>query len=145
MSQVFWILLWAGVAHGQPSCLPDFTALQTIEVLKSTDHSFAYPLASKGPAGEFTTRVRAEGRMIDGKALSLRFLFDPTFDGVSLPYNLFAVMVLVDGVAIGYHDFTNACTSPGLSFFPGRIIEMPVVKFPHAGAERLQVMVWGKI
>lgn len=135
------LILFSGwLAHGQMSCLPDFTALQAVE----TESEFKHLLVSRNSQGDFRTRVILEGRQEDG-ALKMRIGFDPAWGGVSLPYNLFAIMVIAEGKPVGWLDFTGTCQGPGISFFPGRTIDLPEVKLLGGSKQKLQIMVWGKL
>ncbi len=80
-----------------------------------------------------------------GDAVKMSVRFDPKFDGVSLPYNLFAILIIRDGEAAAWWDFTSGCTGPGVSFFPGQEIHLPKLKLIGADPERLQIMVWGRL
>lgn len=135
----------AAQAHGQSSCLPEYTALQTMESVQA-GQAFVRPLISENAQGYFTTKVRLEGEVpAQGGGLKMRVRFDPAFDGVSLPYNLYAVLVVSGGQVLLWEDYTMDCRGPGLGFFPGRIIELPTVKQVGAGPQKLQIMVWGKL
>lgn len=81
----------------------------------------------------------------DGEAVKMKVEFDPKFEGVSLPYTVFAVLVVRDGEVVGWWDFSSQCRGPGASFFPGRSIRLPVAKLVGGTQERLQIMVWGKL
>jgi hypothetical protein len=135
-----FFVLFLPIAHGQTSCLPKFTALQTME----TNRSFSHFLISENSQGLFTTRVLLEG-MVIGESLKMKFQFDPLWEGVSLPYNLYAVMVIADGKPAAWFDFTRGCESAGISFFPGRSLELSPVKLLGSPPQRLQIMVWGKL
>ena len=126
-------------AYSQTSCLPNYTALQTTEVRSS----FSHFLTSKNSQGPFTTHVVLEGAVLD-ENLKMKIQFDPSWEGVSLPYNLYAVMVIADGKPAAWYDFTRGCEAPGIGFFPGRSVELPPVKLLGSPVQRLQIMVWGK-
>ena len=127
-------------AHGQTSCLPKYTALQTME----SKSSFSHFLTSQNSQGLFTTHVLLEGNIVD-ENLKMKLQFDPNWEGVSLPYNLYAVMVIADGKPAAWYDFTRGCETAGIGFFPGRSLELPPVKLLGSPAQRLQIMVWGKL
>lgn len=121
---------------GQRSCLPERTSAQIFWTVEAhTDSLLIHPLSSK---------VQLMARQ-SGGAVSLTLRFDPSFDGVSLPFNLFAVLVVKNGSVIAWWDYTRGCQTPGLSFFPGREIELPELKLVGAGPDQLQIMVWGKL
>ncbi len=127
-------------AYGQTSCLPSYTALQTTE----TKASFSHFLISQNSQGPFTTHVVLEGAVVDD-ILKMKIQFDPNWEGVSLPYNLYAVMVIAEGRPAAWYDFTRGCQTAGFGFFPGRSLELPPVKLLGSPAQRLQIMVWGKL
>ncbi len=80
----------------------------------------------------------------DSHELKLTAMFDPDFDGVSLPYNLYAVQAVLDGQVVFYMDY-RGCQGPGPSFFPGREIRLPSVKLIGGKPQKLQIMVWGRL
>lgn len=141
---LFLVLGIATPAFGQSSCLPDYTALQTIENVDA-GASFARQLQSRNSNGYFQTRVRLEGEVDSNSQLGLMVRFDPAFEGVSLPYNLYSVLVVSEGEVLAWLDFTRDCSGPGLSFFPGRQIRLPAIKLIGGRPQKLQIMVWGKL
>lgn len=148
----FWFFVafvfWPHQAFGQKSCLPSYTALQLVEtIVPGTSGNFAHILMNDNGAGLKKTRVQlrvSNSPSFPGE-LRLAIGFDPLFDGVSLPYNLYALMVVREGEVIGWWDFTSGCTESGLSFFPGREIELPTAKLIGDKPQKLQIMVWGRL
>ena len=137
------VLLFLASAHAQKSCLPAYTAAQVMWTFSESSPSHSQKLLS-GRGGELIkTRVQLEGQRVNGDVV-LKILFDPTVE-LSVPYNLYAVMVLRNGAVEGWWDFTGGCNGPGLSFFPGREIRLPSVKMIGEKPEQLQIMVWGKL
>lgn len=150
---------WSVAASGQTSCMPEYTALNVAEnVVPLFERSFVHSLRSMNGAGDlFSTRVQLEGRVIVHEAgvneagignealLDLTVRFDPAFGGVSLPYNLYAILVISDGRVLAWLDFTNSCRSSGVSFFPGREVRIPSVKLIGVDPQTLQIMVWGRL
>lgn len=145
---LIWLAGIAPLAHGQTSCLPEFTSLQLLETV-SPSPSFTrfYPLLSERPSGRFATRarLRLSADASDPSRLNLTVLFDPDFDGFSLAYNLYAVHVLVDGEPVYIHDFTGGCARLGPSIFPGGEIHLAPVNLIGGKPQKLQIMVWGKL
>jgi len=141
------VLCLPSIALGQTSCLPEFTSLQAMETVNPDyPRGFTHPLLAEGPVGRFATRAILQARPgLDPLTLELKVLFDPEFDGVSLAYNLYAAQVLIDGVPEFFMDYTNGCQGPGKSIFPGGQIRLPSVKLIGGKAQRLQIMVWGKL
>lgn len=116
--------------------MPERAAAQLIWTVDSkSENALLYPLSKYVELVGEQTGVLAQ----------LKVRFKPDFDGVSLPYNLYAVMIVREGEPVGWWDYTRACKGPGLSFFPGREIQLPKVNLVGGGAERLQIMVWGKL
>ncbi len=130
----FPLKVWSD--SGQRSCLPERTEAQLMWTVNAAETgSLLHSL---------TNRVQLVGEQA-GAVAQFRVRFDPAFQGVSLPYNLYAVLILRDGEPVAWWDYTRGCAGPGLSFFPGREIHLPKVNLVGGGAERLQIMVWGKL
>lgn len=146
------LLLFAqGARAGQTSCVPVYTALNVIEdVDPAADSSFVHPLIAENAQGLFESRVRLEGTVHHSTAnekasLDMVIRFDPAFEGVSLPYNLYTVLVISNGRVLTWLDFTESCQGSGVSFFPGREIRIPALKLFGADPQKLQIMVWGRL
>jgi hypothetical protein len=126
-----------------------YTALNVIEDVDPKEGgSFVHPLVSENRTGLFETKVQLAGEIRDGEespVLDLTLRFDPAFQGVSLPYNLYTVLVISNGRVLNWLDFTNSCHGPGISFFPGRSVRIPSVKLIGADPQKLQIMVWGRL
>lgn len=132
------------------SCLPNYTALQLNEMIDPQKAiSLTRALSQQINDSTITTKVQWQIKSAPvGKAstsLQMIVRFDPDFDGVSLPYNLYGVMVILNGEVVGWFDYTSGCQGSGISFFPGREIRLPDVKLPNAKLQHLQVMVWGRL
>lgn len=139
------MLLNATASWAQLSCLPDFNSLQVLETVDlAGSKTFSYPLKSENANGLFNTRVFLSGTL-SNRTLNLKAHFDETFDGVSLPYNLFVVVIIQDGQVVQYIDFTDACNDPGISFFPGQAVSLTPVALEGEGSTRLQIAVWGRL
>jgi hypothetical protein len=130
------------------SCLADFSSLQFMTMVSSSEAVHAQSPMKTMRAGELqATHVVFDLDSVDGQSdqLEATIRFDPKFTGVSLPYNLQAVLMVKGGEVLGWWDFTHACTGPGVSFFPGRVIYLPKVKLIGVKPEPLQIIVWGKL
>jgi hypothetical protein len=141
-------VIWTGRASADGSCLPTYTALQALDVFTpGQDGEVVYRLRGQRDDTPFMTHVilRARTSAADDTQVNLSTLFDPEFDGVSLPYNLYSALVLSDGEVAAWWDFTGGCKGPGLSFFPGREVRLPALKFTDHKPHRLQIMLWGRI
>lgn len=145
-SALFLLMVFIPVrGYGQTSCLPSYTALQSEWLAGGSDSkSFASPILIEKSGKLSPSRVLFVGETIGG-AVKMSVKFDPKFDGVSLPYNLYAVLIVRDGEPAAWWDFTSGCTGPGISFFPGQEIHLPKLKLIGADPERLQIMVWGRL
>jgi hypothetical protein len=130
----------AASAQGKGSCLPDFTSLDVFQ--DSTVQSFSLPLKSRNVNGPFVTHATLDGKW-DGTALALTFQFK--FDGVSIPYNIYAVLVVSGGEVLAWRDLTKACTDPGASIFPGRSFALPPIQTSNIGKSDWHIIVWGQL
>lgn len=140
------LAFWAGPLAAQHSCLPDFNALQVREVFDlNLAHNFSYPFQSVNARGNFTTHVQLRGKYGTDHKLQLEALFDPNFQGVSLPYNLYAMLLVQNGSVVGWFDFTDGCQGPGIGFFPGQVIHLPRVQLSGGGKAAVQIMIWGRL
>lgn len=140
--------LWSSASAGGASCLPEFNSLQTTEVFNPKQPAvFVRSLATEGASGLIQTKVQLVGRPSKEvpNALDLTVRFDPNFNGVSLPYNLYSVLVVRDGEVMSWMDFTKQCEGPGIGFYPGQEIHLPLLKFISDDSHKLQIMVWGRI
>lgn len=148
-SWIFLLLLSShGPVFGQTSCLPAHVALQAFELIDpGQPTAFKYHLKDLRAGTVAETRVYLQGEpdTDDPHLIRLSVAFDRDFEGVSLPYNLYSLLIVRDGEVVGWWDFTRACRGSGLSFFPGREIELPVLKLIGEKPQKLQIMVWGKL
>ncbi len=140
-------ILFPTFAHAQRSCLPDFTSLQALQtVALDRDMNSDYQLKSQGPNGLFVTKVLLSASYeAANRKLNLKVHWDEKFDGVSLPYNIFAAMVLQDGVPVGWYDLTEKCRGPGAGLFPGAYFTFPATELNPLSRSSLQIMLWGRI
>lgn len=142
------LILPVRAAAAESSCWPEFTALNVYETLDlNSSKDFRHALKSQNARGIYVTNVFLSAKQ-EHRSLALKFHFREDFDGVSLPYNAYALMVLIDGVPAYYQDFTEGCVGPGLGFYPGQIIELkaiPIDPSAGAGSARVQILVWGRI
>jgi hypothetical protein len=154
MTRFIWTIvlivagLWSSASAGQSSCLPAFNSLQTAEVFDPKQPAvFIRALATEGASGLIQTKVQLVGRPSKDvpNALDLSVRFDPNFNGVSLPYNLYSVLVIRDGEVMSWMDFTKQCQGPGIGFYPGQEVHLPLLKFDGGDAHKLQIMIWGRI
>lgn len=140
-------LIWISThfSLAQDSCLPQFNALQSyIEFDGSTSQEISLPLYSENVSGLY--KSKAELRLVydsNNQKLKISSRFDPSFHGVSLPFNIYAILYVVDGKSVAYDDFTRMCKSPGFSFFPGAEVSLGSIEL-KPDKQILQVTVWGR-
>ena len=141
-------LVFTVAAHADgSSCVPEFTSLQTLQMVDfSSGGSGVFPLKSENATGVFVSKARMSYTFAPSThELRLRFHFDESFEGVSLPFNLYSVLVLHNGAVAGWYDFTHACKGIGPGFYPGQSFSPPPMKLEGEGMQSLQFMVWGRI
>jgi hypothetical protein len=132
-------------AVAQNSCLPDYLAAQTlVHVSEGKTVALTLPLKDQNANGEFMTKVQVDAK-ISPEGIHLTAHFNDGFQGVSLPYNLYSVLILRNGQPLEWLDFTNLCQGPGIGFFPGRHVDLPLVKFDGAKGGDFQIMIWGRL
>ena len=142
------LIAWSPLGAGQTSCFPDFTALDVVENVDVASPSAPFLHFLKAKSGErfFTSKAQVVGQVNADGQLDLHFRFDPDFDGVSLPYNLFGVSITsLSGEVLFEQDFTEGCRAAGVGFFPGAIVTIPTLKFHDADTRALQIRIWGRI
>ena len=127
--------------------MKDGVTLQALQTLAlDRDMSTDYQLKSQGPNGLFVSKVLLSANYeATNHKLNLKVHWDEKFDGVSLPYNLFAAMVLQDGVPVAWYDLTEKCRGPGVGLFPGAHFTLPATELNAVGNSSLQIMLWGRI
>lgn len=150
---------WAENSAGGPlfspsSCLPEFMALSLVSTVDPTQPTkSSHPLQSENIQGRFSTpvelRVQVEpGDFKEGdQQLRLQLGFREDFSGVSLPYNLFALLIIQNDQPLLWLDLTSGCQDPGVSVFPGQEWILPSLTWWGSGGDfdRLQIMVWGRL
>lgn len=139
--------LWSAQADlSMPiSCLPEATSLQTFE----TWHS-AQPLKR---TYELKTqkfdRIKDSGVLVsvfhnlEKKSLELSFFFSQS-DILSLPFNVYAVMVTTSKGQVVWNDFTSSCMDPGIGFYPGQEVSLEPIPLDLDEGESYRLMVWGR-
>jgi hypothetical protein len=130
-------------AGAESSCLPDFTSLQVfdqVDPVSTPDRT--YILRSKRFTETYETEAVLKTRVKDGQ-LEMTVQFKDEFHGVSLPYNTYAVLVILNGEVLSWQDLTGQCSGPGPGIFPGQKFELNPVKLKAPG--NLQISVWGRL
>jgi hypothetical protein len=125
------------------SCLPDWTSLDVIESISpGLPSAFSLRLRSRNLSGDFLTQATLEAGF-DGSILNLGFRFE--MEGVSLPYNIYALLAAAPDAALAWHDLTNGCSGPGASIFPKGKYDLPHLKISREKPFDLHVIVWGRL
>jgi hypothetical protein len=127
-------------AQAAESCLPDFTSLDVFQ--DASAPTFSHRLKSRNVKGPFLTRATLDGKSDDG-TLNLTFRFKT--DGVSLAYNIYAILVAAGPNLLLWRDLTNGCKGPGISIFPGQQHALPAIKLSGSGKSNLHIIVWGRL
>jgi hypothetical protein len=143
----FFALAFIPAASAEPSCLPEFNSLQVLQTMDlDASNSDTFLLKSENASGIFVSKARLS-YVYDfaSKEIKLRFHFDDDFDGVSLPYNVYAYLILQNGEVAAWYDLTGSCRGPGVGFYPGQNFSPPPLKVDGAGKQNFQFIVWGRI
>ncbi len=117
------------------ACLSTPPKLDVSQVLPAPTDSFLQWLT---PIVQLVGQVRSG----EDPELHMTVRFDPNFSGVSLPYDLYAVRVEQDGQVLAEFDYTEGCTAPGIGFYSGQAVELPVVRL--LSTENVRIKVWAR-
>lgn len=141
------LILTTATAKAEPSCLPNYNSLQTLVNLNpSEDKEFQYPLLTDNGRELLMTKVNLRAvYSAQDKMLFMKTHWSNEFNGVSLPYNLYAIMILQNGKPLKWIDYTHQCQGPGISFYPGGAVTLPPIPVKGEGPQTLQIMVWGRV
>jgi hypothetical protein len=137
-------LVTAPDVAAEDSCFPDFVSLDAFESLsRGMPRTFSHRLRSKNVAGIYETKATLEGDF-DGTALRLHV--EHKFDGVSLPYVLFAALVTEgeQNVAL-WQDFTRGCRDLPPPVFPKQHIELKPPVLSKSTHQRIHIVIWGRL
>lgn len=106
-----------------------------------------FGLDSENASGRFRTKaqLRLSPSAEKPGVLQVSVQFDPAFEGVSLPYNVYSLLLVLDGQVVGWWDYTDGCRGPGLSFFPGAQIRLGTLNVVGDQPQKLQIMLWGRL
>ena len=122
------------------SCFPRFTAADIFLSVKSGEPiTFSTPLLSENMNGTFEsmTSIHID---IDSKGfLSALVRFD--YNGVALPYNIFAILLLIGAGVYKWIDVTREFRSPAAGLFPG---DVRTVCKGQLKPGDFHVVVWGR-
>lgn len=127
------------------SCLPEATSLQVIEVWQESDSlKKNYPLKTLS-----FDQLKDSGVQVSIKYSKIRKSFDMSFffedsSTMSLPFNLYAVMISNSRGKVLWKDFTSSCFDPGIGFYPGQTVNLDGLPLELQDKESYRVMIWGK-
>lgn len=136
---------WAQLSHSI-SCLPDVTSLQTFETW-SIDQPLEkiYELKTQKFDRIKNTQVLVSAtHNLDKKSLELVFSFSKP-DVMSLPFNIYAIMVSTSRGEVIWRDLTSSCMEPGIGFFPGQKIPLEPIPLELNEGDSYRLMIWGRI
>jgi hypothetical protein len=131
--------LKSSVAQADTSCFPKHNALQLFERVNiAKDQTKTYLLNPDSPNRQWTEAQVSYSTQGD---LAMTFKFEDRFDGVSIPYNISAVLVIQNGLPLTWLDLTRSCEVPPVGIFPGQKFRLPLGKLSGPQAS-LQIFVW---
>lgn len=142
-------LLFGAPTSAQPahamSCLPETLSLQTLVQVDPLKNSFSFSLKSEkfGQIKNSDAQVRVKQDLSAGR-LDFEFSFQNE-DGVSLPFNVFALLIVTSDGEKVFLDFTSHCTDPGIGFYPGQKVKLDPVFLKLREEETYHLMVWGRM
>lgn len=134
-------------AEAQTSCLPSGVAAQVFEIVDPKVPFEKTYVLNRWLAGEaYPSLVQMEWKSmvnpLDGMEGWIRFR--PDFDGVSVPFNVYGVMIILNGQPLLWWDLTDECKSPGVGLFPGDLLKLPSIKWAHFQKQSLQIQIWAR-
>lgn len=127
------------------SCLPEATSLQVFEIWnESASTRKNYPLKTLN-----FERLKDSGVEVSMKYSKERKAFDLSFtfkdsNSISLPFNLYAIMIANSRGKILWKDFTSSCMDPGIGFYPGQTVNLDDLSMELQDKEPYRVMIWGQ-
>ena len=140
---LFFLPTWAQAGD---ECYRDHLVVdrtQVWELNKPQDWKFRLP--TRHPQKPFLTFATANFYWDANQSLLSALKFET--DLVSLPYNVYRLDIQMgegENAVVQSWDFTGNCQGPGLSFYPGAKIDLPVMKGPPpVGTSKIRVRIWG--
>lgn len=127
------------------SCLPDVTSLQVFETWHPAEPlKKVYPLKTQKLGRISDTGVLVSVfRNVDKGSLELTFSFAEP-DSLSLPFNVYAIMVSDSKGEVVWRDLTSSCMDPGIGFFPGQEVSLEPIPLDLDDGESYRLMIWGR-
>ena len=127
------------------SCLPEATSLQTFEIFQGHDLTVkTYPLKTlkldQLKNAGVTTSINHHK---NEHKFNFHFYFDDP-DALSLPFNIYAIMIVNSRGGSVFKDFTQSCFDPGIGFYPGQKVVIDDLKLELHQGEAYRVMIWGR-
>jgi len=131
-------------AQSPISCLPEATSLQAYESGGQGDMAKTYELMTLrfGQLAASGVNVQLKQSQKD-QSLELSFSFQQD-DIMSLPFNIYAILVVTEKGETIWRDLTAACTDPGIGFYPGQKVELDPIPLKIGPSESYRVMIWGQ-
>lgn len=143
---IFTLSLFYLQAHAQTaiSCLPEATSLQSYESGGQGDVVKTYELSTLRLGQLRATGVNVQLKQSrKDQSLELSFSFQQD-DIMSLPFNIYAVLVVTEKGETTWRDLTSACTDPGIGFYPGQKVKLDPIPLKIDESESYRVMIWGQ-
>lgn len=119
------------------SCLPNSTLLQAFEVLSPQQE-----MSKTYRAGDTPVLIGLHYSAKDKTGLHLKFKFEDP-NAMSLPFNIYGVLVAGPNLKPTWIDLTEGCFQPGVGFYPGQTVEIPI-SMDLKGNTPIHLMVWGR-
>ena len=128
------------------SCLPEYTSLRATADFADGPSQQTFKLKSDNLNGLFESKARMTASYdAELERLNLKFHWDENFSGVSLPYNLYSVLILQGSTVVGLLDFTDDCRGLGVGFYPGQSFSARPIKIQGLPGKQFKFIVWGRI
>ena len=129
-------------AQQRASCWPKHNAVSQ-ELLLDSEVSQQIAVEDVGyPADESRTVMVVEPTKT-GFQMTLKFR--DGFPPLGSPQNVYAVMILGEnGQPLLFEDFTGGCQGPGVSFFPGRKLDLARLKLSNLSSSKIHVLLWSQ-
>ncbi len=127
------------------SCLPETLSLQAFESISASGNSRSFPLKSEkfGQIKDSGAQVRIDQDIQSGR-LDVEFSFQAE-DGISLPFNVYALLIVTSDGEKEFRDFTSHCTDPGIGFYPGQKVKLDPIFLKLREEQTYHLMIWGRM
>lgn len=148
-----WIALfslWSFGALAAEDCLSPTPSVERLQVWNLQKPNYAaFFLPSSNISGPYPTGAAIH--LLWNQNLEVAFDFNLPPGQVSLPYTVYQLRLEIgegDTKEVITQDYTNGCTEPGFSFFPGAVVRIPAIAFSNTNPSTsmgtpLRIQVWG--